>query len=286
MLCASRGSMRSLQSWALAALEGRAVRRRLSQLTIADAGHGFDEFGLAKRGVALAAGLLRLPYERYFRVTSHGADQIPATGPVIVAANHGGMLPIDGAMLYFDVLTHTSPPRVPRAVADGFVPFLPILGTLFARAGVVAGSRENVHRLLDRDELLLVFPEGVGGIGKPASANYELQTWSVGHAELAIRHRALVVPAGLVGPDEQWPELARVRGFHLFGAPYLPIPYLPFPLPVRYHIRYGAPLCLHAGLTPRDADDPAIVRAAAARVQDAVAALIAESLASRAGIFQ
>ncbi len=278
--------MRSLRSWVSSALAGRAVRRRLGQLTIADAGHGFDEFGLAKRGVGLAAALLRLPYERYFRVTSHGAEQIPATGPVILAANHGGMLPIDGAMLYFDVLTRTNPPRIPRAVADGFVPFFPIIGTLFARAGVVAGSRENVHRLLERGELLLVFPEGVGGIGKPSQARYELQAWSVGHAELAIRHRALVVPTSLVGPDEQWPELARLSGFHLFGAPYLPIPYLPFPLPVRYHIRYGAPLCLHEGLTPRDADDPAIVRAGAARVQDAVAALLAESLERRAGVFQ
>jgi 1-acyl-sn-glycerol-3-phosphate acyltransferase len=268
------------------ALTGRADRERLARLTIADAGHGFDEFGLEPGGVATAVALLRFAYAHYFRVASYDAAYIPATGPVVIAANHGGMLPVDAAMLYLDVLTHTDPPRVPRPVADGFVPFFPIIGTLFARGGVIAGSRENVHRLLERNELLLIFPEGVGGIGKSAAQRYELQTWSVGHAELAIRHRAPVVPVGIVGPDEQWPELFRLSGFHLFGAPYLPIPALPLPLPVRYHIRYGQPLCLHEGLAPSDADDPAIVRAAANRVQDAVAALIAESLRARRGVFR
>ena len=243
----------------------------------------YDEFGMSQRWVRRAARLLRLPYEWYFRVESKGAERIPRQGPVLIAANHGGMLPVDGAMLYYDVLRHTG--RVPRAVADSFVPLLPIVGTLFARAGTISGARRNVHRLLSRGELLLIFPEGTGGIGKPASERYHLQAWNVGHAELAIRHRAVIVPAGIVGPDEQWPELFRIDA-HPFGAPYLPIPALPLPLPVRYHIRYGEPIDLSHGFEPRDADDPQRVREIAERVRDGVAALLAESLASRKGVFR
>jgi 1-acyl-sn-glycerol-3-phosphate acyltransferase len=195
------------------------------------------------------------------------------------------MLPIDALMLYIDVLRHTEPPRVARAIADLFVPGLPFLGALFARLGVVGGSRENVARLLEDGELLMVFPEGTAGIGKRWRDRYRLKPWTVGHAELAIRHRVPVVPTALVGPDEQWPQLARIP-LRPFGVPYLPVPFLPVPLPVRYHIRYGEPLCLHDGLTPADADDPDALQAAAARVADAVQRLLAEALRARPGVFR
>jgi 1-acyl-sn-glycerol-3-phosphate acyltransferase len=261
-------------------------RRRLARLRLADQGHGYDLFGMSRDWVAAADGLLRLPYERYFRVESVGAENLPAAGAAILAANHGGMLPIDAMMLYRDVLGHTDPPRVARPIADLFVPALPFIGTLFARVGVVAGSRQNVHHLLDHGELVMVFPEGTSGIGKPWRERHRLQGWTVGHAELAIRHRVPVIPTAIVGPDEQWPQLGRIRQLQLFGAPYLPVPLLPLPLPVRYHIRYGAPLQLHERLTPADADDPRAVQLAAGRVAFAVEQLLAESLQARAGLFR
>src|SRR5690606_28426001 len=131
-------------------------------------------------------------------------------------------------------------------------------------------------------ELLLIFPEGVPGIGKPFHERYQLQEWRVGHAELAIRHRAPVVPVAIVGPEEQMPRIARLRRLgRLFGAPYVPLTLTPFPLPVRYHILYGAPIALHERYAPADADDPESLRAAANEVRDAVAALLAEGLRAR-----
>ena len=61
----------------------------------------------------------------------------------------------------------------------------------------------------------------------------------------AIRHGAPIVPAALVGAEEQMPQLTRLTGVRAFGLPYLPIPATPFPLPVRYHIAYGAPISVH-----------------------------------------
>jgi 1-acyl-sn-glycerol-3-phosphate acyltransferase len=196
------------------------------------------------------------------------------------------MLPVDAMMLYLDVLRHTDPPRVARPIADLFVPALPFIGALFARVGVVAGSRQNVQHLLAHGELVMVFPEGTAGIGKPRRERYRLQRWTVGHAELAIRQRVPVIPTAIVGPDDQWPQLARIRQLRLFGAPYLPIPLTPLPLPVRYHIRYGEPLHLYEGLTQADADDPSTVHTAAARVAFAVEQLLAESLQLRKGLFR
>lgn len=262
-----------------------AQREHLQGLRLDDAGHGWDRFGASPAGVAVALSTVRHLYDRYFRVQSHGAEHIPRTGAVLVVANHSGTLPLDGMMLWADILLRTSPPRLPRAVADHFVPALPFINTLFSRAGMVPGSRGNVRALLEHGELLLLFPEGVAGIGKPPSEAYQLQRWTVGHAELAIRHQALVVPAAVIGAEEQWPQLGRIERLHPFGIPYLPIPATPLPLPVRYHIHYGEPLALHEGLAPEESNDPTVLRRAAERTKTAVAMLIEQGLAEREGVF-
>lgn len=259
---------------------------RARALHFHDAGHGFDPFGMHPDFVAFGDALASPVYDRWFRVRSVDAHHIPPTGPAILAANHSGTLPFDGAMLWIDVLRHTDPPRPARAVADYFVSSLPFIGTLFSRAGMVGGSRGNVRRLLESGELLLLFPEGTPGIGKRFSERYQLQEWRQGHCEMAIRYRAPVVPVGIVGAEEQMPQVARIplRGLGL-PVPYLPIPATPLPLPVRYHVYYGEPLHFEREFTPDDADDPEVVAGAAARVRAAVEGLIARGLRERAGVF-
>lgn len=259
-------------------------RRRLRAMRYHDAGHGYDAFGLHPAWIAAVSGLARPLYERWFRVRAHGAEHLPADGPAILAANHSGVLPFDGMMLHMDVLRRTHPPRAARPVADVFVPALPFVSTLFARCGMVGGSRGNVHALLEQGELLMIFPEGVPGISKPFRERYRLRPFRVGHAELAIRHRAPVIPVAIIGAEEQLP-LVLTLPLRPFGAPYLPLSLLPVPLPVRYHIYYGAPLHLSEGRVPEDADDPAITAAAAARVQAAVQELIDRGLRDRKGVF-
>lgn len=242
-----------------------------------DAGHGYDVFGMRPGAAAIAARLGAPVYERYFRVASVGSEHVPATGPAILVANHAGLLPVDGAVLWLDVYRRTG--RILRVVADRFVPRLPFVATAFARCGAVAGTRSNVRRLLEDGEPIAIFPEGVSGVAKSWRDRYHLQQWRVGHAELAIRHHAPVIPVAIVGAEESWPVAFKLPA-RPFGAPYLPIPATPLPLPVRYHLRYGAPLDLGDG----DADDPAIVDAAANRVRAALQALLAEALAARRGV--
>lgn len=257
---------------------------RLRSLPMRDEGVGYDPFGMEKDHVALGIALTRFLYEKWFRVLSYGAENIPKEGAAILAANHSGTLPFDGMMLWVDVVRRAG--RVPRPVADRFVSNLPYIATLYARAGVVGGSRGNVRALLDAGELLEIFPEGVPGIGKPFSERYQLQDWRVGHAELAIRHRAPVVPIAIIGAEEQMPQLGRLKGLgRLLGAPYIPVPMTLLPLPVRYHIHYGEPLHLHEQYSVEDADDPELVKDAARQVRDRVEELLEKGLRMRKGIF-
>jgi len=243
-----------------------------------DAGHGFDVFGLHPPTVASVIALTAPLYERYFRVTSDGSAHIPAVGPAILIANHGGMLPVDGAMLCLDVLRKTS--RIPRPIADRFVHRLPLISTLFARCGVVSGTPANVRRLLEEDELLAIFPEGTSGPAKHFRDRYQLQDWRVGFAEHAIRHRAPIVPVAILGSEESFPLAAKLR-FHAFGTPYVPLPVVPLPLPSHFHIQYGAPIELHG-----DPDDPVDVAAAADEVRSKLQLTIDDARNARRGVFR
>jgi 1-acyl-sn-glycerol-3-phosphate acyltransferase len=265
------------------ALLPREELARADRLRYADAGHGYDVFGLHPDWVAAGLGLFRFLYEHYFRVTSSGHEHLPPDGAAILVANHSGTLPFDGAMIYLDVARHTDPPRVPRPITDHFVPLIPFGSTFLARTGATPGTRENLRHLLASRELALIFPEGTPGIGKPFSQRYKLQDWRVGHAETAIAHGVPVVPLAVIGAEEQWPQLARIP-LKMFGAPYLPLPATPFPLPVRYHILYGEPIVFD--VPPADAARPDVVRRAAEQTKAAVQALIERGLAERKGIFR
>lgn len=268
------------------AMAGDRPLERARRMAFADAGHGYDAFGRHPDFVAFGDALVARLYDDYFRVKSYDAHHIPAEGPAILACNHSGTLPFDGMMVWTDVWRNTEPPRAARAISDYFVSSLPFIGTLFSRAGMVSGSRGNVRRLLEQGELLLLFPEGTPGIGKPFAERYQLQNWRKGHCEFAIRYSAPVVPVGVVGAEEQMPQIARIPLEPLgLPVPYLPVPATLVPLPVRYHILYGPPLRFDLEFEPDDADDPEIIAACAQRVKEAVDALLHRGLRERDGVF-
>lgn len=267
-------------------MDARVFERIAKQAAFHDAGHGFDVFGLHPPVLASAVSAAAPVYERYFRVDSRGIEHVPKTGPAILVANHAGVLPVDAAMLCLDVLRRTDPPRIPRAVAAHFVPRLPLVATAFARLGVVNGTRANVRYLLENDELLAIWPEGVTGTAKHFRDRYRLQEWRVGFAEHAIRHRAPVIPVAIIGAEESWPLAAKLSKLHVFGSPYWPIPVVPGPLPTHYRITYGPAIHLDEDHVAAEADDPAIVATAADRVRAALQQLVDDARIVRRGWFR
>lgn len=266
------------------ALLPREERERLRRLQHADEGHGYDVFGMHPDWVGLARGCLRPLYRSYFRVSSHGVEHIPQSGAAILIANHAGTLPIDAAMICYDVFNRTEPPRMPRAVIDYFVPQLPFVGSFLNRVGAVNGALANVRRLLETDQLCLIFPEGIKAIGKPFRQRYTLTQWRVGHAELALRYGVPIIPIAVIGSEEQWLQLGRFERFHAFEIPYLPVVATPIPLPVHYHIHYGEPIRFE-GHEGHAAPSTEQIEQAAATTRRALTALLEQGLAARKSVF-
>lgn len=244
---------------------------------------GLDAFGFdpetARVGLALAA----LLHRKYFRTEVFDIENLPK-GRVIVVANHGGQLPLDAIVLNASLVMDASPPRLPRGMVEKWTANLPFISYWYPRLGQVVGTPENARRLLQQDDCcLVVFPEGVSGIAKPYWRRYELQEFGAGFARLALDTNTTVVPAAIIGPDEQYVSLGSFKPFsRLLKMPAFPLlPQLlvgmPFPLPVRYRIHFGKPLHFNP-----DASVEGCVMA----TREAISKLLKRGLRARKSIFR
>jgi 1-acyl-sn-glycerol-3-phosphate acyltransferase len=264
-------------------LPERARRALAAVAHLVEGESPYDRFGFSPDVARRALPWFHALYQLYFRVESHGHEHLPERGRAVLAANHAGLLPFDGAMTVVDVLLHTDPPRLPRAIVDRWAGELPFVNVFYARVGQVIGTRENFADLLDDDQLVLVFPEGIDGIRKTITHRYRLQNFRVGFIEQALRAGAPIVPMAIVGSDDQTPILYDVKPLaRALGLPVAPItPTFPWlgplgllPYPVRYKIAYGEPLNFHERFGPEGADDARLVHFLARDVRRAVQHLV------------
>jgi len=265
-------------------LVSESERRRLAALGhLVDGEAPYDRFGFSPSVLRTAFPFFLALYRFYFRVKSEGHENLPPEGPAILAANHGGLLPFDGAMGVLDVLLHTDPPRLARAIVDRWAGQLPWVNVFYARVGQVVGTRENFSDLLEDGQLVFVFPEGVEGIRKLVTQRYRLQRFHVGFIEQALRAGAPIIPMAVLGSDDQAPILFDMKPLaRRLGLPVAPItPTFPWfgplgllPYPVRYRIVYGEPLRFYERFGPEGAEDPRLVRYLANQVRRTVQLLV------------
>src|SRR4051812_31090453 len=105
-------------------------------------------------------------FQRWWRVRLRGLANVPRRGPVILVGNHSGALPVDAVMLAY-ALDHEhpeSPRRVARVLYDRFIDGIPALADFYKRCGGVPARYATADTLLGRGEVVVIFPEGVGGV--------------------------------------------------------------------------------------------------------------------------
>jgi 1-acyl-sn-glycerol-3-phosphate acyltransferase len=167
----------------------------------------------------LAAALMRLAWG----LRARGREHVPATGPVLLVANHSSLLdpPLIAGVT----------PRPVSFMAKAELFEVPLLGPLIRRVnahplrreGADAGALRVALRLLREGRALLVFPEGTRGeegtLGPPKS----------GAGMLAVTSGAPVVPVYVQGAGRAWPRGRR------------------WPRPGRVTVTFGAPLSFAAG---------------------------------------
>jgi 1-acyl-sn-glycerol-3-phosphate acyltransferase len=253
-----------------------------------------DEFGYDPKFTETIRPFLEFMYTVWWRVETTGIERVPSSGPTLVVANHSGVLPWDGPMINV-ALRHEHPARRHcRMLALDMFALLPVLAPLLAKSGAIRANPENAVRILERGELVGVFPEGVKGVGKPFKNRYKLARFGRGgFVRIALRTGATIIPTAVVGAEEIHPNLAQANFVgRPFGLPYFPLtPTFPWlglfgtiPLPTKWSIDFGEPLDLSR--YPKEAaDDPILVNRLSEQIRQQIQTIIDGRLARRRSIW-
>jgi 1-acyl-sn-glycerol-3-phosphate acyltransferase len=185
-------------------------------------------------------------------------------------------------------------PRYARFLVLNWAFDLPGISVGLRKVGGVVASPYNALRLLEEDQLVAVFPEGVKGAGKDFKDRYRLQRFGRGgFVEIALRTGAPIVPVAVVGSEEIYPKIGELPLLaRLIGAPYFPVtPTFPWlgplgviPLPSRWRIEFCEPIDT-ADYGPEAADDRSLVFELSERVRDTIQQKIYENLVERGPAF-
>jgi 1-acyl-sn-glycerol-3-phosphate acyltransferase len=182
-----------------------------------------DEWGRSEHMRSIARAAYDPIYRRWFRVEWEGLEKIPTDGGALLIANHAGAIPSDAPVIMHGIETELGRPCY--GLADHLFKSLPVVGTYWARLGGVVAHPDNAYRLLrEQQQLVLVFPEGSKGPGKPMRERYQLRRFGRGgFVEIAMRAGVPIVPIAVVGAEESMPIL--------FNSPTLAkalrLPYFP-----------------------------------------------------------
>ena len=228
-----------------------------------------DDFGYDREFTEAVMPLVALLFDYWWRVDVIGIDNVPSDGPGLLVSNHAGAgLPFDGAMIKTAILRDHPDHRHVRLLVLDWLMGLPWLSDLMKKTGQVLACTPNATELLQRDELVAVFPEGIKGMAKPFSQRYNLQRFGRGgFVRVALKTGAPIIPVAVVGSEEIYPKIGNIPMVNkLIGAPFVPMtPLFPFlglagliPLPSKWYIEFCEPIDV-SQYPPEAADDRSFV---------------------------
>jgi len=142
------------------------------------------------------------------------------------------------------------------------------------------GDPINCAKMLENDEAVIVFPEGVRGSGKLYRDRYQLKRFGNGFMHLAMKYNTPIVPVGVVGCEETIPAIANIKPLaRALGVPYVPVA-LPVIFPVKVRLNFGEPMYFDNSEIP---EEQVTERVEAVKAE--IRKLIDKGLSEREGLF-
>ncbi len=196
--------------------------------------------------------------ENWFRSEFIGFERYPERNnpdrPLIFACNHSGMaFPWDAIVLGYEINKHfhfnsyairalASPMLSMSALMNPFT-----LDKLWKRAGSIDATFNNFEAMMYyNDHNLLMYPEGVPGIGKGFNKKYQLQEFKTSIVRMSVKYKTDIVGISTVNGEYVNPYAYSSsfvnRLVNKMGIPFLPLGFItPFILLQPWIFYFGFP---------------------------------------------
>ena len=173
-------------------------------------------------GVAWVKWATRIFCRLFCRIEHHGLENIPSTGPCVIAPNHQTFLD--------PVFVGAFVPRRVRFMAREDLFHLALFGPLIRYLGSFPVDRDRPQKsayarcreVLERNkECLILFPEG------QRSRDGHIQEFKSGAVRLTLSFKAALIPCSILGGYRVWPphcKLPRPGKIHVIFHPAVAIP--------------------------------------------------------------
>jgi 1-acyl-sn-glycerol-3-phosphate acyltransferase len=268
--------------------QGDILKRRLT------GEYETDEWGFDPEFLETVKPFFDFMSKTYWRVQTSGMENIPDEGRALLVSNHSGQIPWDATMIGTSVYNEHPNQRLVRSLYANWFPTLPFVSAFLTRVGQALATEENGIRLLENEELVAVFPEGIKGVSKLFKDRYRLERFGRGgFVRMALNTEAPIIPVSVVGAEETYISLTKVDPIaRLIGFPFFPIsPTFPWlgplgliPLPTKWYIDFGEPIFVD-DYHPGAANNLMLVSQIADQVRNVIQEMIFARLADRKSVF-
>lgn len=201
----------------------------------------------------------------YFRVEVKGLENIPKHGRAMICPNHSGFAGADAVLLTFIIKRETK--RRARILAHrAFFDFSETLKAISESHGLRRASISGGVEILEKDRLLVIFPEGESGNFKPTYKRYRLQRFHTGYLRMAMQAKAPIIPCVIIGAEETHLNLGNLDFSKFIKHLRIPLPVNFLPLPAKWTITFLPPIDT-TKLDPAILDHPLELKREAMRFQ-------------------
>jgi 1-acyl-sn-glycerol-3-phosphate acyltransferase len=163
---------------------------------------------------SLVTNVLAPINERYFKCKFVGFDQLPERNrndrPLIYVSNHSGMAFPWDAMIFSGIILQREHYQFRNVVRTLAAPALSesnlmnpyLIKNFWMLNGSVDARFINFETMMnDNESNLLIYPEGVPGIGKGFNRKYQLQRFATSFVRMTLKYKTDVIPFATVNGE-------------------------------------------------------------------------------------
>ena len=219
--------------------------------------------------------------KKYFRLEIEGLENIPKKGPAIVAPNHSGYAGFDAVVLA--LILQKEARRVPRVMTHHFWFLTQTTSVPAHKLGFTEATFENGIHALEKNNLIVLFPEGEQGNFKPTREKYQLQEFKRGFVRMALKTGSPIIPTLVIGAEETHINLNQLKFTRFLKGIVIPLPLNIIPLPARWKIIFLPAIDLP--YPPDAADNNELVHEICSDIQEKMQDALVKELKQRKSVF-